>query len=315
MDEKIKILHLEDLSSDAHLVEREIKKGHFPYETKVVYNKENYIEAINNFKPDIILSDHSLPTFNSSEALSYIYKNNLQIPFILVTGNVSEEFAVAMIKAGAWDYILKDRMQRLPNAIISAVEKFHLHKRQQKNIDDLVANELLFKQAESIAQFGIWKFDVITGTSTWSEQTYCLLGYEPWKVTATYKNFLRNIIDEDIPKVNQAIRKAFHKSDNTDIEFGVNLKDGTIRYLRSKFIVERNKENKIVSITGFNQDVTETKLAEDFKIQSYNHKAEVFIKEQLSKTLSEKSYVLDYISENRKDKFVSIMTQALNGKN
>jgi len=145
MSTKLRILHLEDLFSDAELVNRTLKKAKFDFERLVVDNRENFIKALTEFAPDIILSDHSLPSFNSHEALSIFKTTGLKIPFILITATVSEEFAVDVIKRGADDYILKDRLERLPSALTKALEKFQLLKDHQNIQDDLVKNETLFR--------------------------------------------------------------------------------------------------------------------------------------------------------------------------
>src|SRR5580692_5101947 len=110
MDKCLKILHLEDLPSDSELVDRELKKARFVFEKKLATGRADFIEALEQFKPDIILSDHTLPSFNSREELELTRKHGLLIPFILVTSTVSEEYAVNIIREGASDYILKDRM-------------------------------------------------------------------------------------------------------------------------------------------------------------------------------------------------------------
>ncbi|HWB23904.1 MAG TPA: ATP-binding protein [Chitinophagaceae bacterium] len=133
MPQILRILHLEDLKSDAELIERELKKGTFDFEKVLVDNRQSYLEALQGFEPDIVISDHSLPSFNSIEALGLLHELKLDIPFILVTATISEEFAVDMIKMGAADYILKDRLQRLPNAIINAIDKNRLEKERQKS--------------------------------------------------------------------------------------------------------------------------------------------------------------------------------------
>lgn len=137
-NKKLKILHLEDLPSDAELVERELKKGNIQFEKLVVDNRKDFEKALKEFSPDIILSDHSLPSFNSIIALKIIKEAKINVPFILITSTISEEFAVDMIKAGANDYILKDRLQRLPQSILSAIEKFNLEIERQEFLDDLV---------------------------------------------------------------------------------------------------------------------------------------------------------------------------------
>ena len=132
MINKIKILHLEDLPSDAELVERELKKGNIQFEKIVVDNKTDYINTLKKFSPDLILSDHSLPSFNSIEALKIIKEAALNIPFILVTATMSEEYVVEMMKQGIYDYILKDRLKRLPTAVLNALEKNIAEKERQK---------------------------------------------------------------------------------------------------------------------------------------------------------------------------------------
>ncbi|MCW3090237.1 MAG: hypothetical protein JWP81_1306 [Ferruginibacter sp.] len=122
-DKKIKILHLEDVSDDAELVKRVLKKAQMDAEIMVVDKKNDYVLALMEFSPDVILSDHSLPSFNSVEALSIFHQSGMKIPFILVTAAISEEYAVSVIKAGANDYILKDHLENLPGAITGALEK------------------------------------------------------------------------------------------------------------------------------------------------------------------------------------------------
>jgi PAS domain S-box-containing protein len=119
----IKILMVEDHAFDAELIQRELVKSKLNFTAKVVETKKSFEKALTEFIPDIILSDHSLPGFDSREALAIFHERNLQIPFILVTGTVSEEFAVESLKSGADDYILKSALKRLPSAITNALHK------------------------------------------------------------------------------------------------------------------------------------------------------------------------------------------------
>ncbi|HEY8784419.1 MAG TPA: PAS domain S-box protein [Mucilaginibacter sp.] len=139
MTHNLKIIHIEDIPSDAELVERTLKKSEITFEKVTVDTKTQYIKALEEFHPDVILSDHSLPSFNSLEALQILKQSGIDIPFILITSTVSEEFAVSVMKEGASDYVLKDRLQRLPNAIINAIEKFQSESEIQKNIEELKA--------------------------------------------------------------------------------------------------------------------------------------------------------------------------------
>src|SRR5579863_2640203 len=123
MNRPLKILHLEDLPADAEMVDRILRKSKLQFEVKVVIDKPDFLKALREFQPDIILSDHSLPAFNSLEALKITREEGILSPFILVTATVSEEYAVSVIKDGASDYILKDRLERLPNAVLNALDR------------------------------------------------------------------------------------------------------------------------------------------------------------------------------------------------
>lgn len=123
MDRMLKILHLEDLPADAEMVARVLRKAKLSFDIRVVIDRSDFLKALREFRPDIILSDHSLPAFNSLEALKITREEGILSPFILVTATVSEEYAVSVIKEGASDYILKDRLERLPNAMQNALDK------------------------------------------------------------------------------------------------------------------------------------------------------------------------------------------------
>jgi signal transduction histidine kinase len=118
----LKILMLEDQEDDADLVKRALRKGGIVFESRRVDDRENFEKALDEFKPDVILSDHSLPQFNSIEALQIKADKAPEIPFILVTGAVSDEFAAQCIKLGADDYILKTNLSRLSASLNNAVE-------------------------------------------------------------------------------------------------------------------------------------------------------------------------------------------------
>src|SRR6478735_11885858 len=111
MEKHIKILLLEDNLSDAELLMHTLSRAGMDHEVHWVETKDHFLSELHNFKPDIILSDHSLPGFSSLEALAVARKSIPDVPFILVTGAASEEFAVECMKAGADDYILKNSLK------------------------------------------------------------------------------------------------------------------------------------------------------------------------------------------------------------
>jgi signal transduction histidine kinase len=133
MKKPLKILVLEDIRDDVGLIERELRKGGLKFETMRVDCKAEFLEALRIYKADVILSDHSLPQFNSFEAIKLCRRLGVAVPFILVTGSVSEEFAVTSLKQGADDYVLKSNLIRLPNAIINALKQKQLEKERNQS--------------------------------------------------------------------------------------------------------------------------------------------------------------------------------------
>jgi PAS domain S-box-containing protein len=123
MKEVTKILFVEDVQSDAELIWKVIEREKILFEKVLVDNELDFVTALVSFMPDLVISDYSLPLFDGFTALNL--KNSLSpdIPFILVTGSVNEETAVEIMKAGADDYVIKDKLARLGGAIRSAIAK------------------------------------------------------------------------------------------------------------------------------------------------------------------------------------------------
>jgi len=155
---RLKILHLEDLASDAEMVDRVLRKAKFEFEMKVVSAREEFTQALREFRPDIILSDHSLPAFNSLEALRITREERTTAPLILVTATVSEEYAVNVIKEGASDYILKDRLERLPNAVQNALDKKRMEEARRLADEALRSSEQKYKLLFEANPMPMWMF-------------------------------------------------------------------------------------------------------------------------------------------------------------
>lgn len=140
----LKILILEDDPIDADIVQWALKDC-FECLFHVASSKEAYFAALDEFQPELVLADNAIPRFSAKEALEGLMEKMPEVAFILVTGTVSEEFAASIIKLGADDYILKDRLARLPSAIKAALErrKSETAIRQSEEIRKLIMNAAL----------------------------------------------------------------------------------------------------------------------------------------------------------------------------
>lgn len=122
----LRILVVEDDPLDAELVVRELRKSGYNPEWQRVDTRAEFMNRLVQDVPDIIISDHLMPQFSSAEALQCIHERNLLIPFIVVSHAIGDEEAVGLMRNGAADYILKDRMARLGEAVRQALEKWQL---------------------------------------------------------------------------------------------------------------------------------------------------------------------------------------------
>ena len=119
---ELRILILEDMEDDLALVKRELQKAKLRHASKDVATAEAFEEELGAFSPDLILSDYNLPQFDGLSALRMAQRIAPDVPFIFVSGSIGEERAVEVLREGATDYIMKDRMQRLGMAVVRALE-------------------------------------------------------------------------------------------------------------------------------------------------------------------------------------------------
>jgi PAS domain S-box-containing protein len=145
MTKLLRILHLEDSPADAELVEHVLRKAGFDVTLLRVESHTDFIAGLESLQPDIILADYRLPIFDGMQALAIAREKYSLTPFIFVTGMMGEEASIQMLKNGASDYIIKDRLTRLPNAIRQALEKQKEIARRIQSEQDLLASETKFR--------------------------------------------------------------------------------------------------------------------------------------------------------------------------
>ncbi len=121
MVDPLRILMLEDTLSDAELEEHELRRAGINFISLRVATRDAFIRGLEEFRPDIILSDYNLPDFNGIAALELVQRDHVEVPVVMVTGALSDIAAVELIHAGAKDYVLKDRLARLAPAVQRAL--------------------------------------------------------------------------------------------------------------------------------------------------------------------------------------------------
>lgn len=287
---------MEDVPTDAELILNEISKNGINFSHILVETKKEYIEALISFTPDLIISGYLLSQFDGRNALSLRNEMAPQTPFILVTGEVNEEIAVELMKAGADDYILKTNLVRLIPSIKSSFEKrdeilirlldeselrnnyrqYNTDKNAPlvkkntnntgpgennlKEYDLIEENQILLNLAMNSAGIGTWVFDLVSGQRYFDKKSCQLLGFEPVQYGITEKEFMDRIHPYDRKEFKTLLNYALSKKSNFEIEFRVTWPEGKVKFLTLKTQTIFNNQGLPVRMDGFIWDITEQKL-------------------------------------------------------
>lgn len=131
-DELLHILMLEDVPTDADLVQRELEREGFSFEVQRVTAQDGFEHALDTFEPDLILLDYSLPNFDGMSALDVVQERRPDVPVVFVSGAIGEERAIETLKQGATDYVLKDQLSRLGPAVRRALKEAEERRARQE---------------------------------------------------------------------------------------------------------------------------------------------------------------------------------------
>src|ERR1700754_1002272 len=119
----IRILQIEDSKLDAELVLSELDADAMSYRSVLVDDEANFLQALEDFQPDIVLSDLSMPGFSGQRALELLRERDQDLPFIFISATLGEEAAIEALRNGATDYILKQNPARLVSAVRRALRE------------------------------------------------------------------------------------------------------------------------------------------------------------------------------------------------
>jgi PAS domain S-box-containing protein len=156
MGQPLKVLLVEDRPEDAELVVTGLRRAGFDPSWRRVETEADYLEHLNEGL-DLVLSDYVMPEFSGFRALELVKKLGLHVPFIIISGTIGEETAVAAMKEGAADYLLKDRLARLGPAVIHALEQSRMRRERHQAAEDLARVQARYRGIFENAIEGIYQ--------------------------------------------------------------------------------------------------------------------------------------------------------------
>ena len=161
MEQTLRVLLVEDNPNDAALIVGQLRREGFEPDWHRVDCEADYLAHLND-SLDVVLSDYALPSFDIARALRLLQERHLDVPFIVISGTIGEERAVEVLKLGATDYLLKDRLQRLGGAITRAMQSRALRREHQRAQHSLRDSEQRYRLMFEHNPQPMWVFDTDT---------------------------------------------------------------------------------------------------------------------------------------------------------
>jgi PAS domain S-box-containing protein len=256
------ILHLEDNPRDALLI-RDTLSAELPgCNITLVATRDEFLRVLKGGAIDLVLSDYKLPGFDGLEALALVREHAPHVPFIFLSGTLGEERAIEAVRAGAADYVIKDRMQRLAvsiQRIMREAEEQHSRRR----IEEALAQEqyLMLMLMENLPDHVYFK-DVNSRFITFSRSMARKAGRTPSE--------LKGKTDFDVFSEEHA-RQALEDEQRimrtgqplVDIEEKETWPDGKVTWALTTKLPLRDAAGKIVGTFGVSRDITERKQSEE----------------------------------------------------
>jgi PAS domain S-box-containing protein len=274
MGEDLRVLIVEDDSSDAELMVRELTRAGYSPQWSRVETEAEYVARLDQ-RPDVILSDSNLPQFDGFRALDLLRQRGLDIPFLLVSGQVGEDLAVEAMKKGAQDYLLKDRLARLGEAVRRAMEQRRVRGEKSWAIDALRQSEERYRLISEITSDYAYALAVDAEgslTCEWMTAPFTrITGFSREDIET--RGWMSHYYPDDAPAMARHKQTLLANQSNS-LEARITTKDGQVRWVRIYGRPMWNQsEGRVTRIYGAAQDITTQKELEQKFLQAQKMEA------------------------------------------
>jgi two-component system cell cycle sensor histidine kinase/response regulator CckA len=265
MSEILRVLQVEDAESDAALIIRLLEKFGYVVHSERVEDAGQMRQALARQDWDVVVADYQLPQFNAAEALRILRECTVDIPFIVVSGTIGEDRAVEMMRAGAQDYVLKDRIARLAPAVQRETREARSRRERRLAEDRLREREGWLTLAVGVTQLGMFDFYPQSGRFVLSEGGHGHVGLPPG-AEVSYETIISGLHPDDRERVVGLLQKALHAESGGEYAAdyrAIGLTDQVERWLAARGKVFFDAEGKPIRFVGITIDITQRKQLEE----------------------------------------------------
>ncbi|MEB3289846.1 MAG: EAL domain-containing protein [Leptolyngbya sp.] len=267
------VLIVEDCDDDVVLLRRELKRAGFDLTWAQVQTAEDFKATLQSQPWDVVISDYKMPHFSAPAALDLLKQSGQDIPFIVVSGTVGEAAAVALMRAGACDYVMKDNLSRLGEAVRRELREAQDRRERLQAQADLERTRELLQLAIEGSGIGLWSWHIPSGGVWANERCIQLLGYDPATTDldlTTIDTWRQRIHPDDYDR-HQSLLQAHLAglSPTFDCEIRLRHRQGHwIWVLDRGKVAEWDQADQPQRMSGTFTDITERKQAEEERHQA-----------------------------------------------
>ena len=262
MEQPLRILLIEDVPTDAELEVRELKRAGMRVTHHIVDTEDAFRRALEEFRPDLIISDFSMPQFDGMWALSLARELAPEVPFIFVSGTIGEEYAIRALKNGATDYVLKNNLLRLPASVERALQDSSERAARVKAERDLEEMRSRLDSIVSSLSDVVWSVSPVPYRMLFVSRAVETLWRRP--VEAFYADpdaWLGLIHPEDREPVERLWRTAL-RGGVFDAIYRIVHENGAVRWIHNRAKSIRDRGGSVARLDGIARDITELKEQE-----------------------------------------------------
>ena len=263
MSKPLRVLIVEDSEDDTELLVNQLERSGYDPTYQRVDSPAAMTTALEQQQWDIVLADYSLPRFSATAALTLLQEKGLDLPFIIVSGSIGDGIAVAAMKAGADDYVMKANLARLVPAIERELQEAANRRERQRVQSELKESEDRWQLALHGTNDGIWDWNLKNNTVFFSTRWKEMLGYADDEIANHFDEWSKRVHPEDLGWVTEAIQDHFAgKTQFYTTEHRVRCKDGTYKWILARGQALWDEAGNPMRMVGSHTDITPAKQME-----------------------------------------------------